>query len=152
MSQISSAFVRPFELAAGAVEADVAAERLQDALRDQDDRGDEREREQHVERGPEQVHPEVPDVVPAGTVGEGADERHGDRDADAGGDEVLHRQPGHLAEVGHGGLAAVELPVRVRHERGDGVERHVPRHRVEVLRVPRVQRLRAQDQVERQPG
>ena len=53
----------------------------------------------------------------------------------AGRDEVLHGQPGHLAEVGHRRLAAVVLPVRVGHERRGRVERHVPRRRVEALRV-----------------
>ncbi len=136
---------------ADAVDAQVAAERLQDALRDQHDRGEERERQQHVEGRAEEVDPEVADVPAPGAVGEPPDQRDGDGDADARGDEVLHRQPGHLAEVAHRGLAAVVLPVRVRHERRDGVEAVVPRNRVEVLRVPRVQRLRAQDQVEHEP-
>ena len=55
-----------------------------------------------------------------------ADQRDRDGDADRRRDEVLHRQPGHLAEVGHRRLAAVVLPVRVRDERRDGVERDVP--------------------------
>ena len=76
-------------------------------------------------------------------------------DADGGREEVLHRQPSHLAEVAHRRLAAVVLPVRVRDERRGGVERHVPRRRVEVLRVQAgevPQRLRAQDEVQQQPA
>ena len=41
----------------------------------------------------------------------------------AGGDEVLHRQAGHLDEVAHRRLAAVALPVRVGHEADRGVPR-----------------------------
>ena len=80
-----------------------------------------------------------------------ADQRDRDDDADGRGDEVLHRQTGHLAEVRERRLAAVVLPVRVRDERRRRVEAQVPGARVEAVRVERVQRLRAQDQVEREP-
>src|SRR5262249_30107955 len=49
-------------------------------------------------------------------------------------------------------LTAVVLPVRVCDERGGGVEAQVPGTRVEALWVPGLDRLRAQDEVERQPG
>ncbi len=39
-------------------------------------------------------------------------------------DEVLHGQPGHLHGVAEHRLRDVGLPVRVRHERDGGVERH----------------------------
>ena len=55
-------------------------------------------------------------------AGEAAHQRDRDRDADRGGDEVLHRQPGHLHQVAHRGLARVGLPVRV----GDEADRGVP--------------------------
>ena len=83
-----------------------------------------------------------------------ADQRDRDRDPDAGRQEVLHGEPGHLAEVAHRRLAGVVLPVRVGHERRGRVEGHVPRRRVELLwvearEVP--QRLRTQDDVQQQP-
>ncbi len=137
--------------AAEGVDAEVAAERLQHALGDQDDRRDERDREQHVEDRAEEVDPEVADQVTAAAVRERPDERDRDGDADAGRDEVLHRQPGHLAEVRHRRLAAVELPVRVRDERRGRVERDVPGRRLEALRVPGMQALGAQDEVEHEP-
>ena len=43
----------------------------------------------------------------------------------AGRDEVLHREPGHLAQVRHRVLAAVVLPVRVRDEARRRVHRDV---------------------------
>ena len=94
-----------------------------------------------------EVDVEVAELL-ARARGEAADEGDEHGDADAGGDEVLDGQAGHLREVRHRRLAAVELPVRVRQERRGRVERDVPRARAEVPRVPRVQRLGAQDQVE----
>ena len=129
---------------------DRAAERLQDALRDEQQRADDRDRQQHVERSrATRSCQKLPSVgVALRRADDAADQRDGDDDADRRRDEVLHGQPGHLAEVRHRRLAAVVLPVRVGHERRGGVERHVPRAGVEALRVERVQRLRAQDQVE----
>ena len=57
-----------------------------------------------------------------------ADQRDRDHDADRGGQEVLHRQAGHLDQVAHGRLAGVVLPVRVGHERGGGVPGQRGRH------------------------
>ena len=62
-----------------------------------------------------------------------------DGDADRRRDEVLHRQPGHLAEVDHRRLAAVELPVGVGDERRGGVEADVPGAGVEASRVERME-------------
>ena len=128
----------------------VAAEVLDHALGDEQERPDDRDRQQDVEQRPDQVLPEVPEAV-AAARDDAPDQRDDDGDADGCGDEVLHRQPGHLAEVRHRRLAAVELPVRVRDERRDGVEGHVPRARVKALGIERVQRLRAQDQIQREP-
>ena len=49
------------------------SQRLHDPLRHQHDGEDERERQQHVENGPGQVHPEVAQPV-GGAAGEAADE------------------------------------------------------------------------------
>ena len=53
---------------------------------------------------------------------EAAHQRHRQRDAGGGGDEVVKGQARHLRQVGHGGLAAVVLPVGVGREAGGGVE------------------------------
>ena len=113
-----------------------------------------RNRQQDVQDRPDHVLPEVAQAL-AAAPDDPPDQRDRDHDPDPGREEVLNRQPGHLAEVGHRRLAAVVLPVRVRQERRRGVERDVPRGRVEVLRVepsPVPQRLRAQDEVQEQPA
>ena len=140
--------------AADSVHRGVVREVLQHALRNEDQRGDERHRQQHVEDRAGNVGVEVAEVLAAAT-GDAADHRDGDGDTYGGGAELLHRQPEHLADVGHRVLAAVVLPVRVGEERGDGVERDVPWGRVELhpaVVVPGIERLGAQDQVEDQPA
>ena len=126
---------------------------LDRALPYEHDRDHDRHRRQHPEDGAHHVLPEVAEALTA-APDDAPDQRDRDDDPDTGGEEVLHCQPGHLAEVAHRRLAAVELPVRVRHERRSGVERHAPRsrvvvHRVESREVP--QCLRTQDQVQQQP-
>ena len=105
------------------------AKRLDDALGDEDQRADERQRQQDVE----QRRGSGPARSCRASVGaaarEAADHRGQHRHADRGRDEVLHRQPGHLREVGQRRLAAVELPVGVGDERRGGVEGDVPRRR-----------------------
>ena len=54
-------------------------------------------------------------------VGEPTDERDGDGNAHGRGQEVLHRETGHLGDVRHRRLARVRLPVRVRDEADRGV-------------------------------
>ncbi len=75
-----------------------------------------------------QVHPEVAERVLL-LLGDAADERDRDRDADRRRHEVVVREPGHLREIAHRRLAAVRLPVRVGRERRGGVEREVRRDR-----------------------
>jgi hypothetical protein len=62
--------------------------------------------------------------------------------------KVLHRQAGHLAEVGHRRLAGIGLPVGVGDEGDRRVEGQEGRHRGEALRVQRQHVLQAQDHVE----
>ena len=87
---------------------------------DEDDRGHRGDRQQNPDGDPDQVHPEVPQTG-AGLAGEPAHDRDRDRDTDGGRDEILHRQTGHLGDVGHRRLAGVRLPVRVRHKADRGV-------------------------------
>ena len=84
-------------------------------------------------------------------AGEAAHQRHRDRHADRGGDEVLHGQPGHLDEVAHDRLRHVRLPVRVGHERDRGVERD-PRVDGAAAEAQRQQRLQPLEQVEQHDG
>ena len=63
-------------------------ERLHDALGDEDQADDHRERQQHVVEAAGQVLPEVAEAG-AGAPDDAADEGEQDADADGGGDEVL---------------------------------------------------------------
>src|SRR5262249_61829343 len=60
------------------------------------------------------------------------------------------REPGHLGEVAHGGLARVSLPVGVGDEAHRGVEGGVRRRVREALRVERQPQLAALQQVHRE--
>jgi hypothetical protein len=132
---------------------DRAAQGLQHALRHEHDRADDRDRQQDIEAGADEVLPQVAEDRRVATPGDDAsDQRDGDGDARGGRDEVLHGQPGHLAEVGERRLAAVELPVRVGDEGRGGVERQIPRPGVKGLGVEGVDPLRAQDEEEQQPA
>jgi hypothetical protein len=85
--------------------------------------------------------------------GERSRQSGGDGDPDGGGEEVLHRQPGHLRQVAERCLAAVELPVGVGDEADRRVERQVRVHAGEVLRIERQNLLNAQNGVEQgEPG
>ena len=92
-----------------------AVEVLHDALAREHDRDDDRERQQHPDRAPREIDPEVADRRGA-AADEAPDQRDGDGEADGGREEVLHGEPGHLGEVAHRQLAAVVLPVRVGDE------------------------------------
>ncbi len=82
----------------------------------------------------EQVDPEVADRArPAAR--ESAHQGDRDGDADRGRHEVLHGEPGELHGVAHRELGRVRLPVRVRDERGRGVERQPLGHGGEAERV-----------------
>jgi len=91
------------------------------ALADEDQPGDEGDRQEHVERATHRVDPEVANRGGL-LAGEAADEgdRHGHADRRA--HELLDGERADLAEVRHGRLAAVVLPVGVGDERDVGVE------------------------------
>ena len=79
---------------------------------------------------------------------EAADQRHGERNACRGRDEILDRQPRHLDEVAHRALAAVVLPVGVGHERDGGVEGEVGRDGAHAGRIERQRALETLEGVE----
>jgi len=109
------------------VRVDEAVQVLDDAAGQQDHRGHDRHRQQQPTEAAREVDPEVADrALPAPR--EAAHERDGDRDADGGGDEVLHGEAGELHEVAHGRLGRVRLPVGVGDEGCRGVERQALRH------------------------
>ena len=99
----------------------VGVEVLDHALRDEDQRAHDADGQQEVERAARQVHPEVAQVLRA-AAREPAHQRHRQRDAGSGGDELVKGQPGHLRQIGHGLLAGIVLPVGVGREAGCRVE------------------------------
>ena len=104
----------------------IRAERLHDALRDEDEREDDESGSEDVERAAREVDPEVAEGR-GRLAGDAANERDHHRHARRRADEVLHGEREHLREVAHRRLAAVALPVRVRGEADGGVPREVRR-------------------------
>ena len=103
---------------------DVGAERLRHALPDQEQRVDDADRQQDVERAAGDIDPEIADRAHRG-AGEAADQRHRQHDAGRRRQEVLVRQAEHLREIGQRAFAAVVLPVGVGDEADRGVEGQV---------------------------
>ena len=126
---------------------DIGAERLRHALPDQEQRVDDADRQQHIERAAGQIDPEIADGARR-RAREAADQRHGDRDAGRGREEVLVRQAQHLREIGHRAFAAVVLPVGVGDEADRGVEGEVRRNRGLPCRVERQHRLQPHQRIE----
>ncbi len=123
-------------------------ERLRHALRDQDHREDDRQRQQDVDERAVEVAPEVAELgrverreMPRTTATSTAM-------PDRGRDEVLHGEAGHLRQVRHRVLAAVVLPVRVRDEARGRVDRDVRRDALQVVRVQEEVALQSLDRVE----
>ncbi len=122
----------------------VAIPVLDDALRGEQQGGNERDRQQEVDGRAGHVDPEVADrrlALPR----KAADEGDGDGDARGGRGEVLYGQRRHLSEVAHRRLADVRLPVRVGDETDRGIERGIGRD------LRRAEPLRVQGQVPLQP-
>ena len=81
---------------------------LDHALRDQQQREDDRDRQEHVEIAANEIDPEVAErlgAVGPVSAGEPARERQRDADARAGRGEVVPGEPRHLGEVAHRRLA-----------------------------------------------
>ena len=127
----------------------VGAEVLHHALPHEQDRQHGRDRQQDVERRAGDVDPEVADG-PGAVAGKAAAERDDDHDAGGSGEEVLHREPGHLREIAHRGLARVALPVGVGDETDGRVEGGVGADVREALRIQRQPSLQALQDIERE--
>ena len=133
---------------ASSVAVVVRAERLHDALRDEHEREDERERQQDVERAARQVDPEVADAVRRCLRAKPRISATSTAMPVAAETKFCTVEPEHLREVAHRRLAAVALPVRVRGEADGGVERRVGADRAEALRIQRQPLLQALQQVD----
>ena len=99
---------------------------LQHSLRDEEERVEERDGQEHVDRGAHQVDPKVADRLAAKRprfARQASRDGKGHGDSRGGGGEVVPRQPGHLREVADGGLRHIRLPVGVGREARGGVER-----------------------------
>ena len=127
----------------------IRAERLRNTLPDQEQRVNDADRQQDVERAAGDIDPEIPDG-PGRCARKTADQRHGERNPGRCGKEVLVRQAKHLHQVGHGAFAAVVLPIGVGDEAHRGIERQILRDRALLRRIERQQRLEAHQAVEDQ--
>ena len=107
---------------------DIRPERLRHALPDQEQRVDNADRHQDVERATGDIDPEVADRLHR-SARKAADQRDREHDAGRRRQEVLVRQPEHLRQIGERAFAAVVLPVGVGDEAHGRVERQVRRHR-----------------------
>ncbi len=108
---------------------------LHDSLRDEREREDGRDGQQHPQGSAREVDPEVAERLHL-LARDAADKRDGQRQAHRRRPEVMSRQPKHLGEVAHGRFGRVGLPVGVGGERDGGVPGEVRRDAGQVLRVP----------------
>ncbi len=125
----------------------VRVEGLRHTLRDEQHTEDDREGQQDVDERAIEVAPEVPEAVAraARNAAHHCDQHgHPDRRRD----EVLYGEAGHLREVGHRVLAAVELPVGVRDKARGRVDRDVRRDALHVVRVQEEVALQPLDRIE----
>ena len=126
---------------------DIGAERLRNALPDQEQRVDDADRQQDVERAARDIDPEIADG-PHRRARKAADQRHRQHDAGRGRQEVLVRQAEHLHEIGQRAFAAVVLPVGVGDEAHRRVEGEIRRDRGLLRRIERQHGLKPHQGVE----
>ena len=135
----------------GAFEAGYFIVRMQildGTLRHQQQRAYDRKRNQQIERGARDIHPEVAERVRR-LARESAHQGDGDGDAGGGGCKVVGRQSHHLGEVTHGGFGCINLPVGVRAETYSSIKGQVGSNQLtgEALRIERQQALETLDEV-----
>ena len=119
---------------------DVRAKGLRNSLPDQEQRVDDTNRQQDVERATGDIDPEVADRARR-RARKSTDERHRQHDAGRRRQVVLMRKSEHLYQVGQRALAPVVLPVGVGNEARRGVERQILRGRRHTRRVERQRAL-----------
>ena len=126
---------------------DIGAERLRHALPDQEQRGDDADRHEDVERAAGDIDPEIADRLHR-RARKAANEHERQDDAGRRRQEVLVREAEHLREVGQRAFAAVVLPIGVGDEADRRIERQIGRHGRLFGRVEWQQRLHAHQHVE----
>ena len=104
------------------------------ALRDENERDDETDRQQNPKERTREIDPEIADGLGFATR-DAADESDGERDADCSGREVVICEAGHLREIAHRRFGNVRLPVRVCGERSGGVPGEIGGDVGEFLRI-----------------
>ena len=113
--------MHPFEGGKGLVGLQI----LRHALLNKEQGHQQRERQQQPQGNARQIDPGIAEgrhFLPGEGAGQGED--HGD--AGGGGEEILHRQADHLAEITHGAFAGVSLPVGIADKADRGIERQIP--------------------------
>ena len=117
----------------------------------QKQRSHHRQRQQHPKDRAHQVNPEVAEGGSA-IARHATNEGDSDRQAGCACKKVLHREAHDLAEVAHGGFAAIGLPGSCGSETDGGVHRQVGRHRCSHVGgiEPGEKLLQAQDDIEKQ--
>ena len=128
---------------------DISAKVLRNALPDEKDRGDDRQRQQHVEGAAGEIDPEIADGL-GRSPRKAANKRDGERDTGGGRDEILGGETHHLREIAQRALAAIVLPVGVGGKADGGIEGEVWCNGRHACRVERQQALEAHERVDTQ--
>ena len=126
----------------------IGAQVLRHALPNEHQSDNDRDRQQDVEHAAGQIDPEIAQGLHRAPR-ETAHQRNRQRDAGGRGDEVVHRQPGHLGQIAHGRFGHVGLPVGVGDEADRGVEREIGPDRILARRIERQQVLQPLQPVQR---
>ena len=121
---------------------DIGAERLRNALPDQEQRVGHADRQQDIERAAGDIDPEIADGAHR-MPREAADQRDREHDAGRRRQVVLVRQAEHLHEIRHRAFAAVVLPVGIGDEAHRRVERQILGDGGLLGRIERQSRLQA---------
>ena len=128
---------------------DRSAQRLRYAERHEEERNDDRQRHEHIERRARHIDPEIADGwrFPPRQRSRQRDRHRGRRRRI---EEVVGRQADHLRKVAKCRLAGISLPVGVGDEADRDVEGEVGRHARKALRVEWQIGLQSQQRVEAQ--
>jgi hypothetical protein len=124
----------------------VTLEVLNHALRDQEDRENQRNGQEQIVSGAHEIDPKISDGTHA-MARDPADDRRSDGNACRSGNEVMEDQRNHLRKVRHRGFARVILPVGVCREARRRIEGKRFTDGGEFLRIQRKDGLKAQNQV-----
>ena len=122
---------------------------MRDALPDEKNGGDDRQRQQDVEGAAGKIDPEIADGL-GRSPRKAADQRDGEGNTGGGRDEVLGGETHHLGQIAERALAAVVLPVGVGGEADRRVEGQVRGYGRHARRVQRQKALEAHERVDTQ--